>query len=482
MNNKWKNLISLSQSWIGSLIIMGLVLLFLSTRNDASAAPLSQANFVTVQMFQLNGNGSNTNIPCSADNNNLREYGCTFIPNNANYAYPYETYSSPSVPFETDYLLDVVAQEMSPELYGSSAALEAQAIASRSLANYYINNPPEDGIPVDDPFNNSTKYQAFFPYRFEALNGNALVNNPSDPCASTNLNGYQQQVCAAIASREYIASASPPGNQFAAKALFAGDIFAQTADGTDDKPYLGSVLDPISVACDAQNEAVYQLGMSQKGANRWARGDQCSRDDVATVGDNPAGGPWSVKWASSEQILFHYYTDVNLLDNNGNRLSPFYRWNPLALTGLPEVLYPSQSSEVIIQVQNTSAANWDCNAPMSNMSVPVPFIINFELRARLIKRGYPSLWLPDSPSLCGLEKGQSQTVTFSVENIPQEWGTGPVTLRFDMRAIGSPTFWFSSPESDDVDGWPVYEVQRCLINCEVYIPHLSKFEYPRATD
>ena len=318
-----------------TLIFVGIVLTLLFSTSQTMGAPLSQSNAVSVEMYELEQSGANTGEECYEGNVN---YGCTFITNNPNYAYPYGNDSSPSVAMETDYLLDVVAQEMSPELYGEATALEAQAVVSRSFANYYINNPPT----VE--FNNSTQYQAFIPYRFEGLNSDESPNDVNH-CASTLLNGDQQKVCAAVASGDYIASASPSGNQFAAKALFTADIKDDTDDGTFDKPYLASVLEPISVACDAVDEGENQYGMSQKGANRWARGHQCSRPRD----DNFEGDPWSVKWTRSEQILFHYYTGVHLRDQSGNRLSPEYRWNPLAMTGLPEVLYPSQSVDIAIQ-------------------------------------------------------------------------------------------------------------------------------------
>lgn len=62
-----------------------------------------------------------------------------------------------TIPFEHDYLLDVVPQETSPGLF-DQIVLNAQAIAARSYAEYQLNNP-YDNVP----YNNSTTFQAFIP-------------------------------------------------------------------------------------------------------------------------------------------------------------------------------------------------------------------------------------------------------------------------------------------------------------------------------
>jgi hypothetical protein len=54
------------------------------------------------------------------------------------YSYPFST-STPSVPVETNYPLNVVSKEMSSSL-SDPAALGAQAIAARSYMAYHVNN------------------------------------------------------------------------------------------------------------------------------------------------------------------------------------------------------------------------------------------------------------------------------------------------------------------------------------------------------
>jgi hypothetical protein len=101
--------------------------------------------------------------------------------------------------------------------------------------------------------------------------------------------------------------------------------------------------------------------MSQIGANRWARGMRCG----ISIPTPPA--PWSLRWTTVEQILFHYFTRVHLRDaNNGKQiLSPNWRWNPLQIEwgtpdNQPPVLIAGQTHAVPIQIQNTSIDDWNC--------------------------------------------------------------------------------------------------------------------------
>jgi hypothetical protein len=104
--------------------------------------------------------------------------------------------------------------------------------------------------------------------------------------------------------------------------------------------------------------------MSQEGASRWARGNQCS---LASSGDMP----WSVQW-NANQVLVHYYTGVRILDanNNNSYVVPTLRWNPLSINwGTPDNRPPSMSHggsyPINVQVQNTSeVSDWACVTPM----------------------------------------------------------------------------------------------------------------------
>ena len=99
-------------------------------------------------------------ILCSAQN---ITYGCTAFVDNVNYPYPYENDNPVFVPVETDYLLDVVSQEMG-NLASHSIARHAQAIIARSYAFHRQHFDSYTGTPVMD---NSTASQVFIPYRWE---------------------------------------------------------------------------------------------------------------------------------------------------------------------------------------------------------------------------------------------------------------------------------------------------------------------------
>jgi hypothetical protein len=286
---------------LSGLCLVSTITMLAISYHTVDASPMRLQITVTIQMYVLNSNGESLGVLCSPSST---AYGCTAFVGTR--AYPYS--SNPAiVQIEKDYLLDVVAQELSPEAYPHPIALRAQAVASRSYVNYYLNNPPTPA------FNNSTQYQVFLPHRFDQLTPETTPNNGSDPCASTNLNSNQTMVCTAAAPQHYIAL---DGFDLAAKALFFADRPSQTADGTFDKAYLASVAEPISTICDTNTEGP-GWGMSQEGAVRWARGNQCA---LPVSGDSP----WSVRWTRPEQILFHYYTDVHLRNaSSGNAiLSP----------------------------------------------------------------------------------------------------------------------------------------------------------------
>ncbi len=254
--------------WLIIIFVLALVVQYFHGRVSANSTN-ALAFTVNTKMYQLDPFGGSLGIQCQVDPPDTH-FGCTAIANDNNHAYPYS--SNPhNVIIENDYLLDVISQEMSPEVYPQPVALSAQFIAARSYVNYYINNPPAD-------FNNSTQFQAFIPYRFENLSPITFPDNSIEPCGSTNLNGNQRYVCNAAASKSYIAQAVNNPNNLAAKALFTADRVSQSLDGTFDKPYLKSVPDPISTTCDSNNEGP-GYGFSQEGAVRWARGNQCAIDN-----------------------------------------------------------------------------------------------------------------------------------------------------------------------------------------------------------
>ncbi len=404
-------------------------------------------------MFELiYPGGGNTYVPCSSDDTS---FGCTAFVGDDNHPYPYGTANPVTIPIETDHFLDVVPQEMGT--YYHPTALQAQAIAARTYAYWHIHQ--------GSTINNSNEFQVFIPYKFESLPPATFPDNTSDPCASSNLNANQRIVCGAVAPRHYVSYGTYPNDDLPAFTEFTSDVYDHTISHPQQGtlyPYLLGVDNPISTACDANNFGHYR-GMSQEGASRWARGNQCS---YAAQGDMP----WSVHWERPEQILVHYYTGVHLRDagNNNALLTPSYRWNPLQINrGTPDNRPPAMSHggsyPISIEVQNTGVSDWTCGYP--NFS--------YELRYRWAKAGHGEVTGSSWASVCGTPKGDpSPTVNLTIQNIPN-WGPGAYTIRFDIYVTSAyGNFWFS-----DYD-WPPYRVSVCVDGpCQVFIPLVLK-DYP----
>jgi hypothetical protein len=354
--------------------------------------------------------------------------------------YPYGDTNPVTIPIESDYLLDVVPQEL-PTYYHPNA-LQAQAAAARSYAFWHINQGSN--------INNSNEFQVFVPYRFESLPPATFPDNTEDPCASSNLNTSQRIVCDAVAPRYYIAY--EPEDDMPAFTEFSSDAWARTAAGG--YPYLMAVDNPISTGCDA-NDFGHQRGMSQEGASRWAWGNRCS---YPGQGDDP----WSVHWERAEQTLVHYYTGVHIRDANDNnaRITPTYRWNPLRINwgtpdNSPPDMYHGGDYPISVQVQNTGTYDWNCTYPN----------YNYELKYRWAKAGHTDVTGSSADSVCGQTMGDpSLTKNLIISDIP-EWGCGAYTLRLDIYVSSTAgDYWFG-------DLWPSYDVTLCVDGpCKAYMP------------
>jgi hypothetical protein len=397
-------------------------------------------------------------------------YGCTFIENNATYAFPYAQSISATVAVETDYLLDVVAQELSPEQYDQPIATKALAIAARSYTWYFVGNPPQSGFPVDSPYNNSTKYQVFIPYRFEMLDrtlgqGPNIPNNAANPCASTNLNVSQTKVCNAVKDRYYVAF---DGFDLPAKALHGADVRTQTV-ADPSKDYLKSVSEPISTVCDADNSG-QGYGLSQEGAVRWARGNQCARPVSGNI-------PWTVKWTKPEQILFHYYTDVNLRDAGHNNAilstSPQFRWNPLELNGVPAVFTMTSPLPPLpygfgLWVQNTGTISWSCISqssgdPKSN-----------RMKTQVVAVPSGVVLTSATTNFCvNFTANPGERWSFNGASVYISAYCGDAKIVYDLGVVtnvsGATTY-------GSTNGWGVYEKPIVLRTapCKVYLPNIQK--------
>lgn len=366
---------------IKSLIYLAVAfssLVFLQISEASPSVAYSPPSQITVWMYRLTGAGGIQPPPtlCSSGD---ASFGCTAFAGDSDHAYPYAA-NPVTISIETDYLLDVVPQEMGT--YYHPIALQAQAIAARSYAYWHIHR--------GSTINNSTQFQAFIPYKFESLPPVTFPNNPDNPCASNNLNTAQRMICNAVAPRYYVSYGTAPNDDLPAFTEFSADVWNRTVAGS--QPYLVAVDDPISTGCDA-NTYGHGRGMSQEGASRWARGNRCS---YPGQGDDP----WSVRWERPEQILVHYYTGVHIRDANGTRLTPSYRWNPLRINwgtpdNRPPTMYHGSAYPISVEVQNTGVSDWTCGYP--NFS--------YELRYRWAKAGFGEVTGSGWASVCGTPKG-----------------------------------------------------------------------------
>ncbi len=273
---------------------LSLTLLLVGAISSQSAfASFNPPSHITLRVYRLESSGALWVNPATGTyhlcSSNDTYYGCTAI---SSRPYPY-TNNPITIPIETDYLLDVVPREMPVDPFHPTA-IQAQAIAARSYAYWHI----RQGSAI----NNSNQFQVFVPYTFEALSSTTFLDNPSDPCASSNLNRYQRIVCGAVARRHYIAYGTYPNDDLPAFSEFFADIGNRTVNGG--QPYLIAVDDPISSHPDIVPDG-HGRGMSQKGAGRWARGN-------LSFNMNRDLGAWSVRWERAEQILVHYYTGVHI--------------------------------------------------------------------------------------------------------------------------------------------------------------------------
>lgn len=455
MTRKWENamtqgLYGFSRMYFRFCHIILLVITGVLVVAVSAHAVYTPPSSLTVNLHRLNyPGGADTGIACTSSPSDLN-WGCTWFdvehfPSEAR-SYPYNI-NPVTIPIETDYLLDVLPQEMGP--YYNPIALQAQALAARTYAYWH----KENGYST---VNNSTTYQVFIPYKFESLPSASFPDNASDPCASTNLNANQQIICTAVAPRRYI---SYTGDQ-PAFTEFGADALNETVSNPTDRvnqpsPYLLGVDDPISAVCDADNGG-HGHGLSQEGASRWARGNQCSHSGA---GDQP----WSVAWSQVEQILVHYYTGIHVRVENANLLTPEYRWNPLRVTwsgSCPPMKTKSQNCTVTVQVQNTGVADWTCGQ-----------YTDYVLSYRWVKLGYADLDSANQVSLCGTGKGDpSPTVALTINDIP-DWGNGVYILRLEMaRIVAGSRVWFST-----LGDWPTYDTAICASGtCQISLPQISR--------
>lgn len=376
-------------------------------------------------------------------------YGCTMFEGNINYPYPYENDNPVLVAVETDYLLDVLSQEMGSDGFHPNAR-HAQAVVARSYAYHREHFDVHTGTPVMD---NSTASQVFIPYRFEKW-GNAINFSPNyyNPCYTWtyNLLPQQKRICNAVdASKHYLTGINHVldlpdtplfGNNAPAFAMYFADTYnhSPTATLTEPSivpgtnpprhvyPYLVGVVDSVSSDPNVPTEG-HRYGMSQKGASRWAYGNMGWQGNL---------NRWSVQYNDVEYLLVHYFTNIQIRDQSGYSIIPSGRWNPLSIGwGMPDNQPPhmqhGNSYPIALELQNTGTADWDCNFPSEN----------FALKYRWTRNGNQAIG-SGQVSVCGIDKGgASPPMNLTIQNIPN-WGSGIYGLHFDVESInGKNRLW-----------------------------------------
>jgi hypothetical protein len=264
-----------------------------------------------------------------------------------------------------------------------------------------------------------------------------------DPCASDNLGVTQRKLCGAMDVPRYLAYGN---GTFPIQAMFSADWPTRTVSSGVNTG-LVSVDDPVSNTtngvCISSGVGSHGRGMSQTGANRWARGSQC-----AYVVNGPK---WSVRWTSAAQILHHYYTNVRLRDANAQPLTPDRRWNPLDITGLPEAFSAGQVYTLGVKLQNTGVGALNCDLAGECFS------LGYRWHA---PSGDPVVGSDYGMLPCALPPGDpSAAVSLRIADVPA-WPSGTYTLTLDLRAhgAGGTTTWFSEA------GWPAYTLTIALSN------------------
>ena len=419
----------------------------------AADAPFTPPSTIGLRVMRLTANGGNTGSMCDVSPDE-KSFGC------GSNGYPYA--SNPiTISIETDYLLNVIPQEM--PLSFAPIAIEAQATAARSFTYWYARR----GTLI----NNSISYQAFVPGKFIAVSG-VTPDNAADPCASGNLGARQAKLCAAMVNPRYMTRFDSDVPVFA---QFSADWPERTRTNANHKA-LRAVDDPISNttngACDSDGAGSHGWGMVQNGANRWARGYQCAYS---------ARAPWTVTWGTADQILAHYYTGIHLRRAAGQQrekgllervltlfsgdaaatpgdiTTPDWRWNPLRIDGLPEALPVTQRAEAStreaftldVQLQNTGVYTWMCGQGTGCFSLGYVW-------SGAQGQVYTGTTWAELP--CSVPPGDpSARTSLNIIDRPM-WPAGVYTLTLDMRAHTDDgrVVWFSE------QGWPAYNMPIAL--------------------
>ncbi len=379
-------------------------------------------------------------------------------------------------PFARDFPIDfyvagVLIDEMGPNPAAGNvtlpsdgdvwedAALEAMSVAIRSFTwfrlNYAGQYAPYGGDPHEITLDN-TNQCGFWDYKFEGGQQiNAQIFRPYSLDVSEQVRDHYHTIVTEHVPDLYLVEQT---GTWPIDAEYRSTTGEYTLDVTD-RDYLESIYDPVS-AIDASGSGP---GMGQWGTQRWAMGLDRSGD----------AGVEYPRWQNFEQILFHYYTGVNLreIDNlpaEGIQ-SPSYRWNPLVVdwgagATTPPTMFPDESYNVTLLPQNSGAIDWG-----DEVEVAYYWLVNNGL-----------IGLVHSVDVANLIQGDGNT-SHQISDwpiiVPSELQIGDsATLVFDSRNTSDPPgMYFSNREADAGRYWFPLKYDVCVGGiCNLYLPNVLR--------
>lgn len=330
------------------------------------------------------------------------------------------------------------------------ASLEAMGVAIRSFTWFRLNYAGQYGDPHEITLDN-TNQCGFWDYKVESGQQiNAQVFRPYYVDVPETTRSHYHAIVARVADL-YLVNQTGTHPIDAEYRSTTGEYSLDVAD----RDYLESVYDPVS-AIDASGSAP---GMGQWGAQRWAMG-------LDRAGDTGVEYP---RWEHFQQILFHYYTGVNLRTVNNLQAdgiqSPTYRWNPLQVDWgggetTPPTMFPGNSYNVTLLSQNTGAIDWG-----DEIELVAYWLVN--------NRAVGTVQTIDVANLVQGDGKPTHQITNWPITVPSELQVGDATtLVFDLRNTNDPDgVYFSNRETAAGRRWWPLQYTVCVGGvCNLYLP------------
>jgi hypothetical protein len=253
-------------------------------------------------------------------------------------------------PSYTGTMKDFITYSL-PYEWGAVSSLEAYKAGAVAIRTFALN--PRHHVQI--PISNQT-YRCVFAFQMLGFDSSPPANStpdhfPLSGSAINQTNGIYMTHPQAKTLEDFI---NPVLNSNGAiDAQFRNETGIQTKASTDtnDSLYLKSIYDPISPPLTPQT------GLGQNGSSRWAVGKSNFTSSSAPV-DFPS-------WQSYQQILTHYYTGIQVVQNDGTgnitTLTPDFRWNMLVHQTNPLTPAPGSPFVATVTIQNSGVVTWPLN-------------------------------------------------------------------------------------------------------------------------